>query len=654
MSAYNFSISASQIVRSLTDLFRARRDEALWTRESSEAVVSSIGKHTREDDEEADIMMEANRIAQRMKSEMGPRGSQYDEEQDDPAWPTPPMATTSLFMGPSASLPMSMPPTSSGADSALKAFEEKKRLMESSPAKFAATQQKGTKQPVSSATSSSSSSSSSSDSSSSSSSDSSSSSSSSEDSSSDNSSSSSSDDSSDSSGTPAEEPVRVLASQDWVPPGDGLARTQRNNRSRRQKRKAKEDEMKKKLFQEAKARAEKRQNGKAVDEKATEKAWMVDTRGTKQDGHAVEKQRFAVVARDAELVLPPGGGSLGIEQKKKATKKATSNQNLQKVESEGSSKQSRDTAKQKTVSGFKTARDIYNDVGNLTQEATEDYSRYPPPPSLRNAAIPAGVRLTSVDCDDYYNNYQDQVWVDESDDVNEAYAAFQAQAKASLQAAKEKEELLEEQERELLEEKEQIEAEESVRMEIRDIFDYDKIQKYQAENNKEKHQAENNKEKLDDKIINKELEDRWLDGDNLWETDVPKERDPDQADLPDEVDDEDKISPGTPEGEIVTTIYDELPQAFGKKANWDGNEVVVQRKNPPPSAAAPSSMDDLDYGEPEDVLSNPKRTPEYLRKLREIRDQTKATIANDGGDALQKARLAALATRKKANGCQDE
>lgn len=384
--------------------------------------------------------------------------------------------------------------------------------------------------------------------------------------------------------------------------------------------------MKEKLFQEAKARSEKRQNGEAIDEEAAERAWMVDTRGTKRVGQIVGKQRYAVVARDAELVLPPGGGSFGIEQKKKAAKRLDASASTSKNDQVGgvtdTTNQSQDVAEKKKASDFKTAKEIYNNVGNATQESKEDYSRYPPPPSLRTTAIPAGVKLTSVDCDQYYNTFQDQTWSsalqeetwinEDTEDVNEAYAAFQAKAKASLRAAKEKEE------RELLEE------------EARRLI------------------ASNG----DD--TDEELEEGWLDGDNLWEKDLPDEIDhKDGIDCPYEVDDENMIGLGSLEGESVTPFHNELPQAFGKKADWDGNEVVVHSKIPQSAAPALSSIEELDYGDPDDAISHSRSSlPEVLKELRDLRDKTRAAKvreANGSEDSLQKARLAALATRKRQN-----
>jgi hypothetical protein len=557
-----------------------------------------------EQDEEEEVLLEASRIAQKIKSEIGPRSKQYDEVD----FPTPPPMVMSLPVASTSTLPMLPSLPSIGAAPALQAFEQRKKAMQTNAAKKAPMsngKRASSSSSSSSSDNSSSSDSSSSDSSSSSSSSSSFSSSSSDDSSSESDSTSSSDSESDSSSS-SSDPQEIAArkqngSIDWVPPGHGLARTQRNNRSRRQKRKAEEEERQIKLFEEAKTRAEKRAKGEAVDEDAATEGWMIDTKGKKLNGHANNTQRYKVVSRDADLVLPPGGGSLGILQKKVSSNGSAARQTL-KGTSNGTAKQTLEQGQRFVPAVREAAQETIAAPDETMEDVSTSFrsSRVPPPPSQRKTPIPAGVRLTSIDCDNCYNGQESEAALDKDiEDVNEAYEAFQARAKASLQAAKEEEEK-EEEEQEALQRRKQ-----KTRLDLAEAH---------------------------------WLDDRQADDGDGGDSHYVDDSESIDEDVEDEID-----------LDMAQSFMSELPVEFGKKSDWDGNDVVVPRQA---QLVQPNNgLVELDYGEPEEPLKPSTSLHEDLKRLRDLRDQTMAAKVGrrpDESDALQKARMIALASRKKA------
>ena len=606
--------------------------------------------------EEDDVMAEANRIAQKIKSEIGPnlngkKKSDYEEEAEDleePEWPAPPSSVVS------SNVLLPPPITPMGAASALKAFEEKKRSMQmnaSVPTANAARRARFLSTFSSSDSSSSSSSSSDSSSDISSSEDSSSDSSSSESSSSSSSSSSPSVDSS-SSPSSSDPPVPVsTSSSGWVPPGQGLGRTQRNNRSRRQKKRAEEEEKQEKLFQEAKERAQKREKGEKVDEEAVQQGWLLDTKGkSKPNGLVSTTQKFVVVARDGELVLPPGGGSLGFDSKKKEIDKVNANKSLKKtqhktISADEMANQLREYRQQEETPSHSTA--ATPSKGNrLTKESpgrgettpSKTWGRQPPPPSMREEEIPRGIKVTSVDCDDYYNELGrqgDGVEVNdegmEEDEVSEAYAAFQARGKAALKAAREKEE--EEQEEELRREEER------------------------------RKQAEAREESALSKATWTDGRDNMVDPSNIGEV-LPVDGPQEWADESEEGWADKSHSHSTDNFDLGSektrrSLFPDIPLVFGKKEGWNGNDVLIPaRKGSTQTKPVNKTTDvtdnmELDYGSPEIELPSPSGLHRDLQRLRDIRDQEQAKAAkagklvNKAQDALQQARLAALATRKK-------
>lgn len=600
----------------LTDTFviRVRRDEALRATSSSTNSVITHGKGVRDeqkDEEEEEVLLEASRIAQKIKSEIGPRSRKYDEVD----FPLPPLMFSKAPIASTSALPMLPSIPSMGAASALQAFEQRKKAMQMNGAKKAAASDgkqasssllSSSLDSSSSESSSSSSSSSSSPSSSSSCSDSSSSSS--NDSSSDSDSSSSSgsetDSSSSSSGHQESSPLKAngIPVQDWVPPGHGLARTQRNNRSRRQKRKAEEEERQAKLFDEAKARAEKRAKGESVDEDAVTKGWMLDTKGKKINGHANNTQRYKIVSRDGALVLPPGGGSLGILQKKEDKKSAPNGTPAAMQAFAGASNGKAQKLPEHSRRFVPAVREVAQETNLPPDDTLGDASTSfsarvpPPPPSQRNIAIPAGVRLTSIDCDDCYNGLESELIFDEEPEAgNEAFEAIQAQVKAALKAAKEREDR-EEEEREMLK-----------------------------------------------RIKQDTLIAQWVDGKQWDDQDGGDNHYVDDSESIDEdVIDETDL-------DMAQSFMSELPMEFGKKSNWDGNDVVVPRQA---QLLQPSNgLVELDYGEPEDALMPSTSLHEDIKRLRDLRDQAiaaKGINRSNDSDALQKARMIALASRKKA------
>jgi len=325
---------------------------------------------------------------------------------------------------------------------------------------------------------------------------------------------------------------------------------------------------------------------------------MLDTKGKKINGHANGTQRYKIVSRDGDLVLPPGGGSLGILQKKEVNKSA-SYQTSTKA-SNGKVKQVPELRK----SFVPAVREVEQETMHETDDTVGDIStsistRVPPPPSLRNTAIPAGVRLTSIDCDDCYNELESEAaFKEDAETGNEAFEAIQAQVKAALKAAKEREDR-EEQEQETI--------------------------------------------RLQQRIQRDTLEAHWVD-----------DNQPDDGDGDDShyVDDSESIEEDVVDEtdlDMAQSFMSELPIEFGKKSNWDGNDVVVPRQA---QLLQPSNgLVELDYGDPEDALKPTTSLHEDLKRLRDIRDQTiaaKASSRVNNLDALQKARLIALASRKKA------
>ncbi|UZJ53818.1 hypothetical protein CBS101457_003138 [Exobasidium rhododendri] len=655
----------------------AGRDEALWARsdgDKAEGLARSgqLGKRKLpqegEEDDDDDIMAEANRIAQKMKSEIGCSGkrSVYEETQTllsnaphEPEWPLPPssLASSTRLLAP--------PSTSTSAVSAMKAFEEKKRLLQGkTPASNVIANGKASSpSPDSSsseASASSSSSASSSDDSPSSSSSSDNSSSSSESSSSSNSSSSSS--SSDSSSSPSTAPIAHsnAVSQGWVPPGQGLPRTQRNNRSRRQKKRTEEERRQGQLFEEAKKRSEMRARGEEVDEAAVQEGWLHDTKGRPKAIQGSTARRVVVVARDGELVLPPGGGNLGFLTAAKGGKSTATGISLPKkayqaITADEMAKQLGEYRKQKDAASHPTLSTPIKEAEKfpLSVESKGEGSaphrssgRRPPPPSMRDRAIPEGVTLTSVDCDEYYNEHGEQGTSiaagekeeeeedddEDEEDVNEEYAAFQAKAKAALQLVKDEEA------RELQREEESKEQNETGKR-----FDQ-ALTKAKWTDGNEEHILNSIS---DDRDWHGETQSDWV-GDRAEDlVDGAESGWTEYADL---------------EGaEARLALFPDMPITFGKKEGWDGNDVLLSTQKLLPQKTSGQANKkigaaadlDLDYGEPDSDLPAPSSYHRDLQRLRAIRDQEQAKALKTckhgsmDQDTLQKARLAALATRKK-------
>lgn len=125
---------AFQCLNSST-FYRVRVDEALIGQKDiqMESSMSGVlGKRNASDED--DVVLEANRIAQKIKTEIGSRkGREYDEELSESDWPKPPPLMTSMRMSSLSApspLPLPMFATGNGAGAAMKAFDDRKRELQ--------------------------------------------------------------------------------------------------------------------------------------------------------------------------------------------------------------------------------------------------------------------------------------------------------------------------------------------------------------------------------------------------------------------------------------------------------------------------------------------------------------------------------------------
>lgn len=223
----------------------------------------------------------------------------------------------------------------------------------------------------------------------------------------------SSEDEDDSSSSDESAEVHMRRAADFVPPGQGLARTQRNNRSRRQKERKLLNEERQKGLIEAIRRAEKRTRGEPVDEEAAQMAWTVDRQGG--NGTAASHMYSTRRPKGGEsasplLGMPPGGGTLGLPNFVEVITNAQAMPKKRQVQTNG----------------------IQNPTPKKKQR------RRILPPSQRSDPIPASIRLTRVDCDECMTPWP----VEEEQGVQEThpdagseedlYAAFQVQGREAL------------------------------------------------------------------------------------------------------------------------------------------------------------------------------------------------------------------------------
>lgn len=216
----------------------------------------------------------------------------------------------------------------------------------------------------------------------------------------------------------------------WVPPGQGTTRTQRNNERRRKRARADLDAEREKRFIETIKRVEKQALVGSIEEEADQSNSVNEQIGDSTSGFMIENGIHPSSNFDSTLTLPPGGGLLGLPTA-----------NLSMDSTMGHSSRSQRSKKAKST--------------------LPNYRRILPP-SQREEPIPSCIRLTRVDCDDCVTPWPtegDEMGDEEEEEEDESpdgaddaiakadalYLAFKAQGQEALKKMRDNEDKQEKQ-----------------------------------------------------------------------------------------------------------------------------------------------------------------------------------------------------------------